>query len=252
MSMERHHNNEWELLEAKLRDCLRMSQRRPCFLGFLDESQAAFCKERLKRERGTWLFFGGYQEAERVMAGFFPDYMEPVLEEFPIDALTFTYRREDKPGHRDFLGSFMGLGIERDVIGDILVSEGRTVAFVRREISSYFLNNISKIGRTGVKIAIGFEDPLPVIREYKAINGVVASNRLDCLVALLCKTSREKASGKISAGQAAVNHLEALNPDRRIEEGDMISVRGSGKFIIDSFGPLTGKGRLTVKCRKYQ
>lgn len=249
--MERK-RDETELLRAKLRDCLRAVQHRPCFLGFLDESQAALCQEFLRREPVSCLFWGGYEDAERVIAGFFPEYMEPDPLAFPIKPLTFTFRKEDKPGHRDFLGSFMGLGIERDVLGDILVGEGRCVVFAREEMVRYLLDNTRKIGRIGVKGAEGCEEPLPVIREYKPVNGVVASNRLDCITALLCRTSREKAAGMIAAGRVALNHQERLETDWRVGEGDIISVRGSGKFIVDTFGPLTSKGRLTVKCRKYQ
>ena len=247
-----HKRNETELLQAKLRDCLRASQRRPCFLGFLDESQAAMCQDFLKWEPGSCLLWGGYEDAERRMAGFFPDYMEPEPAAFPIAALTLGVRQEDRPGHRDFLGAFLGLGLERDVVGDILIGEDHCVVFVREEMRRFFLDNIRKIGRVGVKITEGYEAPLPVIRTYRAISGVVASNRLDCLTALLCRTSREKAAGMVTAGLAALNHREVLDTDRRIEEGDVLSIRGHGKFIVDSLGPLTSKGRLTVKCRKYE
>lgn len=237
---------------AKLRDCIKISRKRPCFLGFLDESGAAFCQDVLKKESVGSLFWGGYEGAERVMAGFFPDYMEPAADIFPLEGITFAYRKEDKPGHRDFLGAFMGLGIERSVIGDILIGEGNCVTFVRKEMSRYLLDNISKVGRIGVKTTAGFQEPLPVIREYLPVGGVIASDRLDCLVALLCRTSREKASKMITAGLVAVNHREALALSARLNEGDIVSVRSHGKFIIDSLGPLTSKGRLTVKCRKYQ
>ena len=60
-----------ELLAAKLRDCLKISLGRPCFLGFLDESQAAYCQDWLRGERTAHLFWGGYEEAQRVMLGFF-------------------------------------------------------------------------------------------------------------------------------------------------------------------------------------
>ena len=245
-------DQERELLLAKLRDCVKASQRRPSFLGFLDESEAAFCREYLKREPAAHLLWGGYEGAERVMAGFFPDYLEPAGGEFPLTALTFTYRPEDRLGHRDFLGAFMRLGIERSVVGDILVGEGRTVAFIRQEMERYFLDNLQKIGRVGVKAQPGFEEPLPAIREYKEISGVVASPRLDCMAALLCRTSREKAAKLVAAGLVAVNHREALEADLRLEENDILSIRGQGKFIVDVLGPLTAKGRLTVKCRKYQ
>lgn len=244
--------NEQELLLAKLRDCVNISRKRPCFLGFLDESGAAFCRDALKREPAGHLFWGGYDGAERVMAGFFPDYMEPSPEIFPLEGITFAYRREDKPGHRDFLSAFMGLGIERSVIGDILAGEGRCVVFVRKEMSRYLLDNVCKAGRIGVKAALGFQEPLPVIRTYSPVGGVIASDRLDCLLALLCRTSREKASRMITAGLVAVNHREVLTLSARVNEGDIVSARGHGKFIIDSLGPLTSKGRLTVQCRKYQ
>ena len=166
--------------------------------------------------------------------------------------MTFTYRAGDKLTHRDFLGSFMALGVERDVIGDILVGEGRCVAFFRQEMAPYFLDNIRKIGRVGVKAEEGAKEPLPVRREFKELSGVVASQRLDCLVAFLCKTSREKAAGLITAGLVMRNHRESLSPSQRTEEGDVLSIRGHGKFQIDRLGPLTSKGRLSVLCRKYQ
>ena len=84
------------------------------------------------------------------------------------------------------------------------------------------------------------------------MGGVIASDRLDCLIALLCHTSRERASRLITSGVVALNHQEVLELSARVNEGDIVSVRGHGKFIIDSLGPLTSKGRLTVKCRKYQ
>ena len=245
-------DNQRELLLAKLRDCLRMAQRRPCYLGFLDESEAAFCRDFLHGEPTGHMLWGGFGYAERVMTGFFPDFMEPSADDFPLTALTFTYRPGYTLGHRDFLGAFMRLGIERSVVGDILVGEGRAVAFVRQEMERYFLDSLQKIGRVGVKITSGYQEPLPAIRDYKDISGVVASDRLDCIAALLCRTSREKAARLITSGAVLVNHQEVLAVDRRLDEHDIISVRGHGKFVLDAFGPLTGKGRLTVKCRKYQ
>ena len=146
----------------------------------------------------------------------------------------------------------MALGVERDVLGDILVGEGCCVAFLRREMAPYFLDNIRKIGRVGVKASLGAEGPLPVRREFQELSGVVASARLDCLVGLLCRTSREKAAGLITAGAVQRNHWETYSQGERVEEGDVLSIRKYGKFIIDQLGPLTAKGRLSVKCRKYQ
>lgn len=245
--------NQEDLLLRRLEDGIRTARGRPAFLGFLDESQRAQLTQALARRREVpSLFWGGFPEAERVLLGLFPDYEEPGPAAFPLQAVTFTYRKEDQPGHRDFLGAMMGLGVQRDVIGDILVGEGRCVAFVKEEIAGYFVSGLSKIGRVGVKTSLGAEEPLPVGHTFREIRGVAASARLDCLTAVFCRTSREKASAMVAMGLVQLNHRETLSPSARVEEGDVLSVRGQGKFIIDRLGPLTQKGRLSVQGRKYQ
>ncbi len=238
---------------ARLEDHIKLGRKRPCFLGFLDEAQGAFCQEYLSRRKEiAFQFWGGHEDAERVMVGFFPDYLDPSAELFPITPFALTYREEDKLTHRDFLGSFMALGVERSVIGDILVGKGECVTFLKEEIGEYFLQNIRKIGRVGVKASLTWEGPLPGAREFSEMSGVVASERLDCLTAFACRTSREKAAGLIAAGLVSVNHRETLSVSQRLKEGDLLSIRRQGRFMIDQLGPLTSKGRLVVKCRKYQ
>ncbi len=149
-------------------------------------------------------------------------------------------------------GAFLSLGVERDVIGDILVGEGLTVAFLREEMGQYFAQNITKIGRVGVKTFLGWDGPLPLSRKFIEMSGVVASQRLDCLTAFLCRTSRDKAAHLVSGGMVSVNHRETLSGSSQVKEGDQISIRRQGRFVVDQLGPLTSKGRLVVKCRKYQ
>ncbi len=244
---------EKDLLAAKLRDGVRLSKKRPYFLGFLDESEAALCQDILEREHSArFLFWGGYESAERTILGFFPDYMEPVPRHFPLSTLSILFREEDSLSHRDFLGSFMALGVERDVVGDILTGKGICVAFVRQEMEEYFCRNIRRIGRTGVRVVPGRPETLPLKREFEELSGVVASERLDCMVAFLCRTSRERAAALITSGVVMRNHREILSVSEHVREKDILSVRKQGKFIIDRLGPLTSKGRLSVQCRKYK
>ncbi len=241
-----------EALKRRIEDSILISEKRPRFLGFLDEAEADSAREYLKfRKDASFSFWGGYESAERKLLGFFPEYMETEEADFPLSAITLTYRAEDTLSHRDFLGAFMNLGIERTVIGDILCGEGRTVAFIKTDMLPYFLENIRKIGRVGVTIKEGAELPLPDGRRFTEVKGVIASNRLDSIVALLAKTSREKASSLIKSGLVMLNHKEELSPSSKVEIGDKISIRSRGRFIIDDFGRLTGKGRLPVICRKY-
>lgn len=95
---------EDKLFEAKIEDCLRLGEKRPAFLGFLDLSERAYAEEYLRRAHAeNYRFFGGFPEAERTVLGVFPDYMEPLDEEFPVTGLTVKFRRQDARFHTAIL-----------------------------------------------------------------------------------------------------------------------------------------------------
>ncbi len=106
-------------------------QNRPCFLGFLDEFQQKVCRNALGKSTLSYRFFGGYEDAERVFLGLSP-WEDRGLEDgdFPIRRVEAAYRRQDKPGHRDFLGAVLALGLRREAVGDILVEEGKASLFL--------------------------------------------------------------------------------------------------------------------------
>lgn len=243
------------VLEAKILDAVRLCEKtgRPRFVGFLDEREAGLAQRIVRREgfRGSF-FWGGYDEAERVMFGAFPEYYEePDREEFPFCAITVKYRPCDVLTHRDFLGSFLAAGITRSAMGDILVGEGRSVLFVKDEVSGFLIEQISKIGRVGVRLSRGAEEPFPQGRGFQKISAVIASARLDCAVAACCGLSREKAASLIGSGAVMLCHEETLSVSAPVNAGDKLSVRGKGRYIVDRVGPVTKKGRLSFQARKY-
>lgn len=243
---------EQELFEARISDCVRLGEKRPAFLGFFDLSERALAEQYLRHIHAqNWLFCGGWVDAERVMLGVFPDYLEPDELLFPFTALTLRYRKQDVLTHRDFLGSFMAQGVVRSSIGDILIEEGRAVLFVKTELAPHFLSQITKIGRVGVQITEELSEPLPIAHSFQPLSGVVASERLDCFVAFLSGSGREKAAQMVSGGHVSINHREVTSVSAKVEEGDIISIRRCGRFVVDSLGPRTKKGRLSIKCRKY-
>lgn len=242
------------LLETRFRDLVRLCAAggRVRFSSFLDEREALEARALVQREKnGNVLFWGGYSEAERVMLGVFPDFIRPDAAEFPIDPVTVAFRKCDRLTHRDFLGALLRTGIERSALGDLLVEEGRCVFFCRREISDFLLLQISKIGSTGVRILRGADEPLPEARRYQEWDAVIASARLDCAAAAVASASREKASAMIRSGLVQLNHETVVSPSEEVREGDTISVRGKGRFALDQIGPVTKKGRLVLRGRKY-
>lgn len=246
--------NEDAVLEARLRDAARLSEsgKRPGFVGFLDERQAAVTQSFMKSLGvSSFLLWGGYEDAERVMLGVFPDFSEPRADLFPIAAVTAEYRREDVLAHRDFLGALLHLGVTRETLGDILTEEGRCVFFCRSEISGFLLSQTEKIGGVGVRLSSGAAEPLPVPHRFEEFSAVVASARLDCTVAAAVGTSREKAAEQIRSGFVMLDHEAVDSPSAPVKEGNKISVRGTGRFVLDAVGPVTKKGRLRIAGRKY-
>lgn len=245
------HISDTELLLKRINEARTRAQKRPVFIGFLNEHEVAIAEDNLSKVQNDYLFWGGYSKAQRQVLGLFPDYIDPQAQEFPIHSLTFKYREQDTLSHRDFLGAFMALGIQRSTIGDILPERGRGVVFLREEIKPYIQENVLKIGNVGVRVIDEITMPLPLIHMYRSLSGVIASKRIDCITAFLCHVSREKSTVLIKNGLVMRNHKEILSPSEPIKEGDILSIKQKGKFIIDQLGPLTGKGRLAVKCRKY-
>lgn len=240
-----------ELLSGRIADTANICERtqRPKFLGFLSKEESVLVERLLKNRNVNFTLFGGYPDAERVMLGCFPDWDEECL--FPIAAVTFTYRSADLLTHRDFLGSLMALGLTRESVGDILVEEGRAVAFVTEEVGSYIINEISKIGKTGVTAKSGFDSPLPPKAKLSEFASTVASERLDCVVAAICNISRGGALQKINDGLVSVNSAVIEKSTKTVADGDVISVKGKGKFIIESVTDRTRKSRIVLKYKKY-
>lgn len=242
---------ETELFIARIGDIADICEKtqRPKYMGFLSPEQSVLAEQILSKRNIKFGFFGGYEGADRVFLGCFPDWMESY--EYPITAITFSYRTSDKLSHRDFLGSLMALGIKRETVGDILIEEGRAVAFVADEITDYILSQIEKIGRTGVELKKDYKEPLPSRGELREFTETVASLRLDCVVAAAGKLSRNIANEKISNGFVSVNSVTVEKSTKFVSDGDILTVRGIGKFIISSSDGRTKKDRVVLKYKKY-
>lgn len=242
---------ETELFKARVKDaaeiCVKTS--RPKYFGFLSAAEAVLAEQLLKNPPCRTAFYGGYKQAERVMLGCFPDWMEE--DGFPITALTFKYRESDALSHRDFLGSLMALGIKRETVGDILTEEGRAVVFVTDEICEYIKSQVTKIGRTGVAVTEGYTTPLPEGDKLAEFTDTAASDRIDCVISALCGFSRARALDALSEGIVTVNSVTVTKPAKSVCEGDIISVRGKGRFLISSLEGRTKKNRIVINYKKY-
>lgn len=251
---------ENERLLALISDKILQSERaymltHTNFLSLAERSAArAYCKE-----HGAHIhFYGGYPDAERTVLFVLPDYME-ADEHFPSeeDEVLCVLSCRTSAGskaltHRDYLGSLLSLGLEREVIGDILVRENGADIIVLKTIADYLLANYEKAGHTPLKCeikAIGALVPPEVKTE--TIRESVASIRLDSIVSAVFGFSRTEAVAQITKGMVFVNDAEVLKPDARLNIGDKIVARGKGKAYFKEVGGTTRKGRISVIFEKY-
>lgn len=247
-------SDEDALLRARIDDACHLCDVRSCprFVGFLDERQQAVARAVL-REKGVTdgVFFGGHTEAERTVLGLFPAFYEPDESLFPIRAVAFHYRTAVTLSHRDVLGALMSAGIRRDKVGDIVCTAGRAVVFADEELAPFLAETVQKIAGEGVRAEYPFEEPIAVQREFRLLKDTVASPRLDAVVHVALRTSREEAARRIAMGLVSRNHIPTTVVSETVCEGDILSIRGAGRFRVSRIGPPTKKGRLMLEIEQY-
>ena len=249
---------EKDYFAQRIRELIRVSFARDVvtfsdFLSLQEQQEVPFLAG--KKTGVSVATFGGYEGAERVMAAFYPQGMEePQREEYPLTCLCIAPKNPKFAGnltHRDYLGALLHLGVEREVIGDILVGDGKAYCFCRKNLESFFTTNLDRIAHTAV-VCTEAEGPEEIyLPRLSVVEGTVSSLRLDSLLSLGFQKSRSSLSGAFSSGLVFVNGKECQSPSYVPKEGDIISLRGSGRFTLLEEGRLTKKGRLSVKLGKY-
>lgn len=246
--------DEDRLFASHIADMIEICERKyiPRFTAFLDENQIGLSRSVLGNVGfENFRFYGGFEGASRCVLGVFPPYSECQISDFPITALEIRYREEKKLSHRDFLGSFMSCGINRNIIGDIIVNDGYTVAFLYDTVADPLISEVKKIGSEGVKISVVSSPEIKINNSFKDISGTVSSLRLDCVMSLALRLSREKAAQLIRSGNVSLNGKSISSVSSEMKCGDTFSARGYGKFVFSSINGLTKKDRIHISVKKY-
>lgn len=192
---------------------------------------------------------GGIHKAERKVISIYPSYLSHEELEIPIMALEIR-GISSKYSHRDFLGSLLSLGINRDKTGDIFIHENYAQIVVKNEISSFILMNLKKIGNANINIKkIQLKDLNLGKIKYKEVFVVIPSPRLDTLVGGAWNLSRNDSKKVIESGKVKVNWQPIERVFKDIKEGDLISAKGYGRFILDTVEGITRKGNIKVKLK---
>ncbi len=250
-----------ELLIARVDDCIAACQDSYLIsnTNFLDIYQQSTVIEHLKRKKGvSYDFYGGFADCERKVAVFLPDYAEDAeyikenTELSPIVALTIKKDSFSTLSHRDYLGAVMGLGIKREMVGDIFVTDFGCTMAVMRSVATYIKENLVSVGRGSVKVEI-MENFYACENNstFETKRCYVSSMRLDGVVSAAFSLSRNIAAEKIRRGEVLMNGVVMSKPDVKVPFGAKIVIHGSGKVIVDEDAGVTKKGRQAFVIKKY-
>lgn len=262
---------ERALLEARIEDLFRRAERyEPCFGPFLSPREQHYATEKLKKyaSNAVGVFYGGYDGSERNRLFVLPEYLVsddvtytaafvkeaiPELAEEAVCVLSIVGSGYKKLTHRDYLGSLLGLGIERDKLGDIVVEDDcHALVFCDGTMAEYILSELQKIGSDTVKVEkTVLQADFHTEQRMRPILDTVASPRLDSIVSSLIGTSREKAQDIIREGLVEVDYEMCDRNDRMMSEGAIIAVRGHGKYVIRDISQQTKKGRYRLVAAQY-
>lgn len=203
--------------------------------------------------------FGGYETAERQMAAFVPDAFcceeeFDYQEDYPISCIKISplnKKFSDVLTHRDYLGSILNLGLDRSKIGDILLKQDCAYVFCHSSVCEYLIGEINRIKHTSVQAQRVLEETELPAPEREEVSGTVASPRLDSVIALAFQTSRSSMIPFIEGGKVFVNGKSVVSNGYVLKDGDIISVRGKGKFQFGSVTCKTKKNRYHVVLYRY-
>ncbi len=203
--------------------------------------------------------FGGTEACERQMIQFGSKEELGYSEEFPIDTIKISPlspKFAESLGHRDYLGALMNTGIERSLLGDILIKNTHTYLFCAKHISDFIEKNVLTIKHTNVICTnitnnIDASDIDMIKPERKELELIAASPRIDAVVASITKLSRSNASELFHSKKIYINGICNENKSYQLKSGDILVIRGTGKFIYLGCGNETRKGRVYVHLKQY-
>lgn len=206
---------------------------------------------------GKFSLYGGFDGAERVMARFGSSDDLGYEEAWPISCVQIdplNKKFAEELNHRDVLGSLMNLGIERGLIGDILMPQGEISSicfFAKSHIADMLCNELTRIRHTQVCSKVADAQKLSVSLKTTTLNLQVKSERTDLIIAHIYNLSRSKAQELFLEKKVFINGRLMENESHILTENDIVSVRGYGRFVFNGVSGATRKGNLNVEIMKY-
>jgi len=251
-----------KILLAQVSDKIEMCENKNKieYTNFLDLAQIELVQnyiDKLKIE--NYISYGGYEQSERKLFVIYPEKFNSTVVEKNLVSIVKIVRIQlpdelkGKYAHRDYLGAIIKLGVKREKVGDIIVDNDGADIIVDKDISKFLLENLSGLTRfSKSEITIEEIDNLRTVevrREEREI--IVSSLRMDNVISELARCSRNKALDIINMERVFVNFQCETKKTKQIKTGDMVTIRGKGRFYIKELVGQTKSGRVIVKIEKF-
>ena len=253
---------EDKILLAQILDKIEFLKQREKleYTDFLDMYQISLVKSFLKKiDFENYVLYGGFENAERNVLIIYPDkYNANMIEKnyskiIKVIRIILNDEEKGKYSHRNYLGGIVKVGMKREKVGDILVSDDGADILVKDETADNLRQELGTLTRfENAKIEIvDLQDLRQQEIKVEELSIIVPSLRLDNFVSDLAKTSRSKASQIIDSERVFINGQNETKSSKQVKLGDIITIRGKGRFIVKEFSGTTRSGRTVVKIEKY-
>ncbi|MDA3846478.1 MAG: YlmH/Sll1252 family protein [Vallitaleaceae bacterium] len=259
------------ILIERIKDMLLTAEYRQqvSSTNFLDLNQLSVVSGVIKTSSVKYFYYGGYPLAERKCLILLPPYRDSddiddevwqrnfgTSDDNPLTTILITHEAkfQTKPlTHRDYLGALINLGIDRQVIGDIIVENDSAYVFVVKHIATFILESLIKVNRYNVHTEIADIEDIDVTEPaFKIVTGTVQSIRIDSMLTCAFHLSRTASTEYIASGKVFKNNLLIIKNNTSLVTGDLITLRGLGRCKLTSIGTQTKKNRYHVTFHVYQ
>jgi len=253
--------DEIQLLQAKFSDLVDRAEKVGCTCTrYLSPKEIYLLQKYIKLQHPDirYLVDGGYPDAERKLIFVLSEYYEEsyIEKEDYYRLLRIEGSRYSVNSHKDYLGALLGLGFEREMIGDICIEGNSAYVFVLPKVWDFLQINpcpLTAVGRDKVRVtSVDIQTAHRFKRSFENISASVSSLRLDAVVCAITPLSREKSSNAIELGLVTHNYEVASRSITQVKDLDVISVRGHGKFVIKLTDRTTKKGKIKINAMKYK
>ena len=253
---------EDKILLAQILDKIEFSMQREKleYTDFLDMYQISLVKSFMKKiDFENYVLYGGFENAERNVLVIYPDkYNANMIEKnyskiIKVIRIILNDEEKGKYSHRNYLGGIVKVGMKREKVGDILVSEDGADILVKDEAADTLkqeLGTLTRFENSKIEI-VDLQDLRQQEIKVEELSIIVPSLRLDNFVSDFAKTSRSKASQIIDSERVFINGQNETKASKQVKLGDIITIRGKGRFVVKEFAGTTRSGRTVVKVEKY-